>query len=100
MKVSHETRTNENISKATANRSFGKGCISLFPPHFALLQPKLTINPRNDIYEQEADNIADQVMRMTSPAIQTKPLSISALQRKCAHCEAGEKLQKKDLNGE
>ena len=27
-------------------------------------QPKLTINPPNDIYEQEADAMADKVMRI------------------------------------
>lgn len=40
-------------------------------------QPKLTINQPNDIYEQEADAMADKVMRMTEPA----------LQKKCAACE-------------
>lgn len=47
------------------------------------VQPKLTIGEPNDTYEQEADNVADQVMRMPEPAsndddemiVQTKPLA-------------------------
>ncbi len=37
------------------------------------IQPKLTIGQPNDIYEQEADRVADQVMRMPEPVIQLKP---------------------------
>jgi hypothetical protein len=36
-------------------------------------QPKLKIGQPNDIYEQEADTVADEVMRMPEPAIQPKP---------------------------
>lgn len=38
-----------------------------------LIQPKLTVNPPNDRYEQEADRVAEQVMRMPAPAIQRAP---------------------------
>ena len=38
-----------------------------------LLQPKLTVNPPNDRYEQEADRVAEQVTRMPEPAIQRAP---------------------------
>jgi len=34
------------------------------------LQPKLTVNELGDQYEQEADRVADQVMRMPEPTIQ------------------------------
>lgn len=34
------------------------------------LQPKLTIGQPNDKYEQEADRIADEVMRMPEPGVQ------------------------------
>jgi hypothetical protein len=37
---------------------------SLHPP---VLQTKLTVNQPGDIYEQEADQVAEQVMRMTNP---------------------------------
>jgi hypothetical protein len=34
------------------------------------VQPKLTIGPVDDVYEQEADRVAEQVMRMPEPNIQ------------------------------
>ncbi len=33
-----------------------------------IVQPKLTIGAPNDKYEQEADRVADRVMRMPAPA--------------------------------
>jgi hypothetical protein len=38
-----------------------------------IIQAKLKIGPPNDVYEQEADRTADQVMRMPEQAVQTKP---------------------------
>lgn len=38
-----------------------------------LLQAKLTVSRPGDIYEQEADRVADQVMRMPDSILQTKP---------------------------
>jgi hypothetical protein len=64
------------------------------------IQPKLTINQPNDIYEQEADAMADKVMRMEQPGVQLKSLPISSVQRKCEHCEDEEKVQRKENNGE
>ncbi len=67
-------------------------------PDSFFFQPKLTINQPNDIYEQEADAIADKVMRMPSNKNENtffKPANISSLQRKCTHCEEEEKLQMK-----
>jgi len=43
------------------------------------LQPKLAISQPGDVYEREADRVADEVMRMPSPT----------LQRTCAPCAAG-----------
>jgi hypothetical protein len=66
----------------------------------AFFQPKLTINQANDPYEQEADSVADKVMRMPineQPFFSPKPVSVSGLQRKCAECEEEEKnLQRKE----
>jgi hypothetical protein len=59
-------------------------------------QPKLTVGPANDEYEQEADAVADKVMRMSDhEQIQTKisPVTIS---RKCSKCEEEEQLQRKE----
>ncbi len=70
-----------------------------------MIQPKLTIGQPNDQYEQEADRVAEQVMRMPerpwvndqssfkiggASIVQTKPIveQISPLlQRKCSSCE-------------
>jgi hypothetical protein len=38
-----------------------------------LVQAKLTINQPGDKYEQEADRVADMVMRMPEPRIQRAP---------------------------
>ena len=59
------------------------------------IQTKLTVNQPGDQYEQEADRVADHVMRMTAPPdIQRKCSSCEEednLQRKCAECEEEEK---------
>lgn len=48
----------------------GKPLVSQ-PP---LIQAKLTINQPNDRYEQEADRVADAVMRMPEPGVQRQPI--------------------------
>ena len=58
------------------------------------IQPKLMVNAPNDVYEQEADAVADRVMRMplvSSKAQGTQGLLASSVQRKCSHCEEEEK---------
>ncbi len=71
-----------------------------------VIQAKLSVSEPGDIYEQEADRIADQVMRMPHPALarlSIDPTSVRALslQRECATCE-DEELRRKsqDLNTE
>jgi hypothetical protein len=53
-------------------------------------QPKLTVNTPGDIYEKEADSMADKVMRMAGPSINQdaffKPV-FNKVQRKCQACE-------------
>ncbi|MEM7369908.1 MAG: DUF4157 domain-containing protein [Bacteroidota bacterium] len=64
----------------------------------SLIQPKLSINQPGDKYEQEADTMADRVMRMEkSGPIHHAPLPI---QRKCAACEQEEKVMPKAQGGE
>ena len=69
---------------------------SFFRP---IIQPKLTINQPNDVYEQEADAMAERVMRMTDSSFNPHGFfqpSVSSIQRKCDHCEEEEKkLQRK-----
>ncbi|MDR6943343.1 eCIS core domain-containing protein [Mucilaginibacter pocheonensis] len=62
-------------------------------------QPRLTVNQPNDIYEQEADAMADHVMRMNDPVQNTKPFfrpTSDSIRRKCQHCEDEEKLHRKE----
>jgi len=79
-------KKNETLSRSKKREEF-------------FFQPKLTINQLNDVYEQEADAMAEKVMRMPingGSFFPAKPVSISRLQRKCAACEEEEKLQKKE----
>ncbi len=73
---------------------------SFFRP---LIQPKLGINQPNDIYEQEADAIAEKVMRMTDN--ENKKVSffkpaIKPIKRKCLHGEGKEEMQRKESGTE
>ncbi len=60
----------------------------------AFFQPKLTVNQPNDVYEREADAMADKVMRMAGHSINQntffKPVD-GAVQRKCQACEEEDK---------
>ena len=73
------------------------------PVSIPFFQPKLSVNQPDDAYEQEADAMAERVMRMTDSSVNNfsffKP-SISLIKRKCAHCEEEEKqLQRKESGG-
>src|SRR5574340_1524621 len=59
------------------------------------LQTKLRIGQPGDVYEQEADRVADQVMRMPDIFRQTADARI---QRKCPKCK--EELQAKEIPGD
>lgn len=59
-----------------------------------LVQPKLRINKSGDVYEQEADSVADKVMRITDGQSTDKTITGligASVQRKCAECEGEEK---------
>lgn len=69
------------------------------PSKSFFVQPKLRINDSGDQYEQEADKVADTVMRMEVPFTPTRPLPITSVHRKCADCEEEEKkAQRKENN--
>lgn len=66
--------------------------------HSHYIQAKLQIGPAGDQYEQEADQVADTVMRMPDPRLNSGPAishrtQISSLHRKCTECEE-EELQR------
>ena len=68
------------------------------------IQAKLHVGPANDQYEQEADRVADTVMRMPDPqatpgvAVSNRA-PISSVHRKCSACEE-EEMQRKPLEQE
>ncbi len=59
------------------------------PKKKKFIQTKLQVGEPNDAYEKEADQVADQVMRM--------PQTDQPIQRKCDHCEE-EDLQMKPIS--
>jgi hypothetical protein len=71
----------------------------------ARIQTKLAISQPGDEYEQEADRVAEQVMRMPDPRGDSGRLRYIksngiALQRKCINCEEEKEfLQKKEADG-
>jgi len=87
-----------NNAKANDNNSSQKKGVKP-----AFFQPKLTINQPNDIYEQEADHMADKVMRMPDLSANQNAFFKPAhnhIQRKCQACEEKEKhVHRKESNG-
>ena len=61
--------------------------IPLHAPAPITIQPKLAINTPGDIYEQEADHVAEQVMRMSAPNL----VSGCASGGGCSTCQSGSK---------
>ena len=62
-----------------------------------VIQAKLKIGQPNDVYEQEADRVAEQVMRMPENTALSGQLSgvrseDGHIQRKCAECASGKGL--------
>ncbi|HET8891412.1 MAG TPA: DUF4157 domain-containing protein [Candidatus Angelobacter sp.] len=82
-----QLRSEKNVgSAASADReSFSHVAISSLPA--IRLQPKLTVNTPGDAYEQEADRVANHVMRMRNHAAGMSPtvsLRAAGVQRACA----------------
>jgi hypothetical protein len=89
----NDTKNLTAVNKVAVNKE------NFFKP---FIQPKLTVNQPNDIYEQEADAMAEHVMRMTDneTSQQSFKPGISSIQKKCAHCEEEEKqAQRKIADG-
>jgi hypothetical protein len=80
----------ENASKAGKNLVPGVG---LAVPFF---QPKLSVNAPDDIYEKEADAVAEEVMRIPVADHFFKPAT-AVISRVCDDCEREEELKRKEL---
>src|SRR5882724_205955 len=77
-----------HLQQSIGNRAVGR-----------LIQAKLKISRAGDAYEQEADRVADQVMRMPDPAttyeagLSHQP-EVPQIQRLCTDCEEEEAMRK------
>jgi hypothetical protein len=67
--------------------------------HAASIQPKLAVGQPDDLYEQEADHVAQMVMRMPSPSAPTEA-SAPVLERKCAASETAHEQCSKSAEGQ
>ncbi|MBK6282375.1 MAG: DUF4157 domain-containing protein [Draconibacterium sp.] len=67
-----------------------------------IIQPKLRIGQPGDKYEQEADAVADRVMKMNqTETMQMQPIEEEEeIQMKCEQCEREEMLQTKSDNSD
>jgi hypothetical protein len=86
--------------------SKGFNAIPLFSNSSHYLQTKLSVNQPGDKFEQEADAMAERVLKMDTRSV-ASPQTINtippAVQRKCSHCEDEEKkkqLQRKESNAD
>jgi hypothetical protein len=80
--------TQHNNSTSPALFAEARKSSVFFKPH---IQPKLSINHPNDVYEQEADTVAEQVMQWDTPLQHKSFFAPSLIQKKCADCEVEEK---------
>jgi hypothetical protein len=68
-----------------------KKSLAAFPTRHPLVQPKLRIGQPNDKYEQEADRVADRVMKMQEPngSLGERPTGSQLVQREstCHECK-------------
>lgn len=99
---SAETRTparpaaTEQHSSVRTQQTYGNQAVLRTLGHSRpTLQANLVVNQPGDVFEQEADSVADLVMRMQAPArVQRRCAECEQAakpQRKCAHCEDEEK---------
>src|SRR4051812_22968536 len=90
-------RTDGEAPGATSSVAWDFSSIAVFPAtriaRLIAMQPKLIIGAANDPSEQEADSVADQVMRRPLPGISVS-LAPRRTSRQCTACE-DEELQRK-----
>ena len=76
--ISHKQKTGFRSNSPTVNRilylqrTIGNQAVQRMVRSGAL-QAKLRIGQPGDVYEQEADRVADEVMRMPEPGVQRQP---------------------------
>jgi len=65
-----ETRPRQKVMPSPLPRTTTRGSSSVAARLPLFLQPKFAISKPGDLYEQEADRVAEQVMRMPEPRVQ------------------------------
>jgi hypothetical protein len=70
LRADNESSGTRSGTTATSRLGHDLGRISIYPKAMAKDQPTLTVNTPGDAYEQEADRVADQVMRVSAPPVQ------------------------------
>lgn len=97
MKTFAESGAKPTLRKKAFFKPSSKEKVSTF------FQPRLSVGPADDIYERQADAVADQVIKMKDEEEQIQPkISPLKIQRKCAKCEEEEKkmAQRKPVSGQ
>lgn len=77
----------------------GGGCPSCSELATSSIQTKLTISAPGDPLEQEADRVAEQIMRLPSAHNSETPVTVSSerlANRKCSSCEQEPTLQQEE----
>ena len=87
-----DSKSSESISVfRKVQEQIGNRALGLY------IQAKLTVSTPGDAYEQEADRVADQVMRMPDRASATDlGTVVPTIQRACAECEEEEINRKEE----
>ena len=93
-KKPQETHSSQTKFAGSKSSTSAGGGLQESPGFPLFLQPKLAISQPDDPYEQEADRVAEQVMRMPDPASMRSSVDTArgipvAIQRQCAACASG-----------
>src|SRR5215212_4169292 len=85
---------NQTVQRLMSSNNTAKG----FDFAKISIQPKLKVSQPNDVYEQEADKVAENIMSMTNdnPIATTFSHKEEKIDRKCAVCEMKEKEKKEE----
>src|SRR5216684_7422461 len=70
LRVNTEGPEVESSTTATSRLAHDFSRIPVYSGILRNIQPKLTVNTLGDVYEQEADRVADQVVHMPEPRLQ------------------------------
>lgn len=92
--------TTDRITKTGGNESSkirkGQRFFSNQSSQTNFFQPSLKVGPSDDVYEREADAMADKVVQMQEGNVSHSLFSPVPIQRKCAHCQEEEEVQRKE----